>query len=367
MIRNPRHSSNYIIVTSSLQGLVLPSKLFKIQAWRLFHVNIHTFILSSPFTILNMVQNKSLVLARHPVGLPIPGEDLIIISSEFDLNTPPPEGGLIIKTHFVSFDPFQRELMHPASGYALNEPLSNNAISTVVSSNNPRFKAGDIVIATVAFSEYQTIERARADQEQLAGGGGGVSLLRNSAGLDPMLFLGALGMSGLTAYSSLYEIGKPKKGEVIFISAASGAVGQIVGQLAKREGLTVIGSVGSDAKLGFIQKELGFDGGFNYKTEKTEDALKRLLGELGKDGLDIYYDNVGGEQLDAAITAMNPFGRICKSSHPIPFLKTNASQWHVVAFLKLAKIPTRSTAYRRCSLLSAKGSRLGDFSSLIKI
>jgi len=313
-----------------------------------------------------MVQNKSLVLARYPVGLPIPGEDLVITSSEFDLNIPPPEGGLVLKTHYISFEPFQRELMQPAGGYALNEPLSNNAISTVVSSNNPRFKAGDIVISTVEFSEYQTIERARADQEQLAGGGGGVSLLKNSAGLDPKLFLGALGMSGLTAYSSLYEIGKPKKDEVIFISAASGAVGQIVGQLAKQEGLTVIGSVGSDAKLEFIQKELGFDGGFNYKAEKAESALKRVLGELGKGGLDIYYDNVGGEHLVAAITAMNPFGRICKSSYPIPFPKTNAFQWPVVAFLKRAKIRTRSTAYRRCSWLSAKGSRLGDSSSLIK-
>ncbi|KAH6724434.1 hypothetical protein BKA61DRAFT_728110 [Leptodontidium sp. MPI-SDFR-AT-0119] len=257
-----------------------------------------------------MVQNKALVLAQHPVGFPIPGKDLVVTSSEFDLNAPPPEGGLVLKTHYVSFDPFQRELMRPASGYALNEPLTNNAISTVIASSNPRFKSGDIVIATVKFSEYQTIEKDRADEEQLAGGVGGVSLLKIPPGLDPMAFLGALGMSGLTAYSSLYEAGKPKKGEVIFVSAASGAVGQIVGQLAKRDGLTVIGSVGSDAKLKFIQEELGFDGGFNYKSEKAEEALKRVLAELGKGGLDIYFDNVGGEQLDAAIGAMNTFGRI---------------------------------------------------------
>jgi NADPH-dependent curcumin reductase CurA len=314
-----------------------------------------------------MVQNKSLVLARHPVGLPIPGEDLIITSSEFDLNGPPPEGGLVLKTHYLSFDPFQRDLMRPASGYALNEPLSNNAISTVISSSNPRFKAGDIVIATVRFSEYQTIEQARADEEQLAGGGGGVSLLRSSSGLDPVSFLGALGMSGLTAYSSLYEVGKPKKGEVMFISAASGAVGQIVGQLAKREGLTVIGSVGSEAKLKFIQEELGFDGGFNYKSEKAEDALKRLLAEIGKDGLDIYYDNVGGEQLDAAIGAMNTFGRIRKSSHPIGHLKINGFQWLVVAFLKQAKSWEKPTVSEICRGSSAKDLRLGGFLSSMKI
>ncbi|KAJ5146899.1 hypothetical protein N7526_000251 [Penicillium atrosanguineum] len=113
-------------------------------------------------------------------------------------------------------------------------------------------------------------------------------------------------MPGLTAYSSLYEIGKPKKGETIFVSAASGAVGQIVGQLAKHEGLKVIGSVGSDDKLEYITKTLGFDGGFNYKTEKPADALARLTPQ----GIDIYYENVGGEHLEAALDALNNFGRV---------------------------------------------------------
>lgn len=120
------------------------------------------------------------------------------------------------------------------------------------------------------------------------------------------MFLGALGMPGLTAYSSLYEIGKPKKGETIFVSAASGAVGQLVGQLAKHEGLKVIGSVGSDEKLEYITKDLGFDGGFNYKKEKPADALARLAPQ----GIDIYYENVGGEHLEAALDAMNNFGRV---------------------------------------------------------
>jgi NADPH-dependent curcumin reductase CurA len=107
---------------------------------------------------------------------------------------------------------------------------------------------------------------------------------------------------------------------VLFISAASGAVGQIVGQLAKREGLTVLGSVGSDAKLQYITSELGFDAGFNYKTEKPAEGLKRLLEEKGLKGVDIYYDNVGGEQLDAALGAMNERGRI--GSSPSPFSST---------------------------------------------
>jgi NADPH-dependent curcumin reductase CurA len=110
----------------------------------------------------------------------------------------------------------------------------------------------------------------------------------------------------LTAYSGFYDIGQPKKGDIIFISAASGAVGQIVGQLAKREGLKVIGSVGNDKKLEFIMKELAFDGGFNYQKEKPADALKRLA----PDGITIYFENVGGEHLEAALEALQNHGRI---------------------------------------------------------
>jgi NADPH-dependent curcumin reductase CurA len=200
-----------------------------------------------------------------------------------------------------------------ATGFILGDPITNNAISTVVKSDNPRFKAGDIVIGDSAFSQYVVVPKARADEEETSSG---FSLLSNPLNLDPKVFLGALGMPGRTAYSSFYEIGKPKMGEVIFISAASGAVGQIVGQLAKRKGMVVIGSVGSEAKLDFIKGKLGFDAGFNYKTEKAEEALKRVLGELGKEGLDIYYDNVGGEQLDAALGALNNGGRVGMSSSP---------------------------------------------------
>lgn len=105
--------------------------------------------------------------------------------------------------------------------------------------------------------------------------------------------------------SSLYEIGKPKKGETIFISAASGAVGSIVGQLAKREGLRVIGSAGSDEKVAYIKKELNFDEAFNYKSISTDEALKKYA----PDGIDIYYDNVGGEALDAALAHGNKNAR----------------------------------------------------------
>jgi len=260
-----------------------------------------------------MAPNKALVLKQAPDGFPVPGTDLVIERTETDLNAPPPPGGLILKTNYVSYDPFLRGKMRPpnpgsyVTGFKHNEPINNNSISTVHSSDNPRFKKGDVVIGDSKFQEYVAVAKERADKDQTVGG---FSLLENPLGLDPKIFLGALGMSGLTAYSSFYEIGKPKKGETIFVSAASGAVGQIVGQLAKREGLKVIGSVGSDEKLKFITEELGFDAGFNYKAEKPGDALKRLLKEVDSSSLDIYYDNVGGEQLDAAIPLMTVGGRI---------------------------------------------------------
>jgi len=255
-----------------------------------------------------MVQNKALVLARHPVGLPIPGEDLVVTTSTFDLSTPPPPGGIILKNNYISYDPYQRGRMRPASGsyitgFALGKPIDNNAIATVVASANSKFKPGDVVIGRGNFEEFSVITKERADKEENEGG---ISILKNPLGLDAKLFLGPLGMPGLTAYSSFYEIAKPQKGQTLFVSAASGAVGQIVGQLAKREGLTVIGSVGSDAKLKFIVEELEFDAGFNYKTEKPDEALARLA----PGGIDVYYDNVGGEQLDAALGALKPWGRI---------------------------------------------------------
>jgi NADPH-dependent curcumin reductase CurA len=153
----------------------------------------------------------------------------------------------------------------------------------------------------------------------------GLQKIENPYNLNSIEFIGALGMPGLTAYSSLYAIGKPVKGETIFISAASGAVGHLVGQLAKHEGLRVIGSVGSDDKLDYIVKDLKFDGGFNYKKENPADALKRLA----PNGIDIYYENVGGIQLEAAIDALNDFGRIVACGMVSEYSKTEGEKYGV--------------------------------------
>ena len=248
-----------------------------------------------------MVQNKGLIFKKVPSGWPVPDEHLAIEARDFDLNTSPPQGGVTTQNFYVSFDPYQRGRMREpnkksyAPPFQLGEPITNSAVAKVIKSANEKFQEGDIVIGMLGTEEYSVVPNTDLLRK-----------LENPYNLDPKLYVGALGMPGLTAYSSFYDIGKPKKGETIFISAASGAVGQIVGQLAKHEGLTVIGSVGSDEKLEFIKKELGFDAGFNYKKEKATEALEKLA----PNGIDIYYENVGGEQLDAALNAINNYGRI---------------------------------------------------------
>ena len=251
-----------------------------------------------------MVQNKGLIFKNPPSGWPVAGKDLAIEAREFNIEQAPPENGITTKNFYVSFDPYQRgrmrapEINSYSPPFTLGQPITNSAIATVIKSNNQDFKPGDLIIGTLPTEEYSIVSGTTATTM--------VRHLENPYKLDPKLFIGALGMPGLTAYSSFFKIGEPKKGETIFISAASGAVGQIVGQLAKHEGLTVIGSVGSDEKLDFITKDLGFEAGWNYKKETTVDALKRLAPK----GIDIYYDNVGGEQLDGALGAMTNFGRI---------------------------------------------------------
>jgi NADPH-dependent curcumin reductase CurA len=254
-----------------------------------------------------MVQNKGLIFKKVPSGWPVAGQDLVIEAREIDLDKDCPEGGVIVKNSYVSFDPYQRGRMRAptvasySAPFELGKPITNRGIGKVVTSRNDKWKVGDVLIINgTGTEEYSVLSKEIVN--------GQTRLLENPKGLDLPVFIGALGMPGLTAWASLYEIGQPKRDEVMFVSAASGAVGAIVGQLGKHEGMKVIGSVGDDTKLDYIINELGFDGGFNYKKEKPKDALQRLVPE----GIDIYYDNVGGEQLSAALDSMRQFGRIGK-------------------------------------------------------
>ncbi|KAL8243939.1 hypothetical protein R6Q59_010197 [Mikania micrantha] len=246
--------------------------------------------------------NKAIIYAKTPEEFPVAGEHLVVKDIGFD-GTNLPANAINVKVLYISVDPYMRGRMRDPSvksyspPFNLNEPLNGAGIGRVIASSSDNYKKGDVVTAFLPFQEYATVQLDRQPRPPQ----------KVEEGLSDLgVWLGALGMPGLTAYSSLYEIGKPKKGETIFISSAAGAVGQLVGQLAKHEGLRVIGSVGSDEKLEFLTKELAFDGGFNYKKEKPLEALRRLA----PDGVDIYYENVGGEQLEAALDVMNSRGRI---------------------------------------------------------
>ncbi|CAI7566486.1 unnamed protein product [Penicillium bialowiezense] len=249
------------------------------------------------------MSNKALIFKQIPQGYPKPGEDLTIEAAAYDANVAAPDNGVVLQSLYTSFDPYMRGRMRDAgtksyaAAFDLNKAIESATVGKIVRSNNANYKEGDLIIGHVAVQEFVAV----GEKELIR-----IRKLENPLGLEDLrVFLGPLGMPGLTAYSSLYEIGKPKKGETIFVSAASGAVGQLVGQLAKHEGLRVIGSVGSDEKLKYITETLGFEG-FNYKTEKPADALARLAPQ----GIDIYYENVGGEHFEAALEAMNDFGRI---------------------------------------------------------
>ncbi|KAI1373946.1 NAD(P)-binding protein [Hypoxylon crocopeplum] len=252
-----------------------------------------------------MVGNKTLIFKKIPTGLPVPGEHLTLEQRPFDLEAVP-AGGVMVEVLSASLDPYMRGRMRDASvpsyasAFKLDEAVDNDTVARVLKSDSDRFLPGDAVYAFLPFAQYASISRDALKD---------VVKIDNPYGLDLDYFLGPLGMPGLTGFSSLYKIGKPKAGETIFISSAAGAVGSIVGQLAKREGLTVIGSVGSDDKLDFIMGELGFDAGFNYKKEPPWDALARLA----PNGIDIYYENVGGEHLEAALHAIKRRGRVVVS------------------------------------------------------
>ena len=251
-----------------------------------------------------MVQNRSLIFNNVPVHTPIPGTHIIIKSHDFNPDQDIPTESVLSKGLYFSLDPYMRGRMRdPGTNsysppYTLGEPITAYALVQVLKSNHEKYSEGDILFGQFNVEEYSVILKTAINQNI-------VRKVETLPGVPISNFLGILGSTGLTAYSSLYEIGAPNKGETIFISSAAGAVGQIVGQIAKREGLKVIGSVGDDAKLEMI-KDLGFDGGFNYKKENAIEALRRLA----PGGIDIYYDNVGGDQLEAAITAMNNWGRI---------------------------------------------------------
>ncbi|MCD0449730.1 NADP-dependent oxidoreductase [Actinocorallia sp. API 0066] len=234
-------------------------------------------------------------LLRRPVGVPVPGD--------FDLATvevPVPDPGqLLVRNVFVSVDPYMRGRMSDVPSYiapyGLGEPMTGGAIGEVVASTVDGFDPGDLVLHMLGWREYAVLDA-----------GQGV-VLRPQEGVPASVYLGVLGMTGLTAYAGLLRTAAFQPGDRVFVSGAAGAVGSTVGQIARIRGASlVVGSAGSPEKVRLLREEFGFDAAFDYKKAPVAEQLA----VAAPDGVDVYFDNVGGDHLQAALGALRLRGRI---------------------------------------------------------
>lgn len=238
---------------------------------------------------------KTILLKNRPKGIPsITDFEFVTEDADLTIN----QGELLLETSYVSVDPYLRGRMSDAKSYIpsfeLNKPIQSGVIAKVIASKHENFKKGDFVSGML---DWKT--------KQVSNGNG---LLKVDGSKVPLsTYLGILGMTGLTAYLGLNEIGKPKAGETLVVSGAAGAVGSVVGQIGKLLGLTVIGIAGTDEKIELLKNKFGFDAGINYST--SED-IRADIAKVTPNGVDIYFDNVGGPISDAVLLNINKFARI---------------------------------------------------------
>lgn len=236
---------------------------------------------------------KQIKLIKRPKGLPTK-EDFEFIRVPI---AAPTEGEVLVRTVYISVDPYLRGRMNEGKSYIppfeLNSVIESGVIAQVVESKSPHFKKNDVVRGSLGWQEYSVVKDSK--------------LQKVDANLAPAsAYLSVLGMTGLTAYFGLLDIGKPKEGETVVVSGAAGAVGSVVGQIAKIKGAYVVGIAGSDEKVNYLLEELGFDAVINYKTEDINEALAKAC----PNGIDVYYENVGGKIADAVYPLLNRLARI---------------------------------------------------------
>ncbi|MFD7429766.1 NADP-dependent oxidoreductase [Streptomyces sp. NPDC059818] len=211
--------------------------------------------------------------------------------------TAPAEGRILVRNLHFSVDPYMRGRMNDVKSYTppfkLDHPMEGGAVGEVIASGDEGFAVGDHVLHGLGWREYADVPAGNA--------------VKVDASLAPLsAYLGVLGMTGLTAYAGLFEVASFKEGDAVFVSGAAGAVGSQVGQLARIKGASrVIGSAGSAEKVKLLVEEYGFDAAFNYKDGPVAEQLRKAA----PDGIDVYFDNVGGEHLEAAISSFNVHGR----------------------------------------------------------
>lgn len=241
------------------------------------------------------ISTREIHLVARPTGEPKPSDFSLVRTELAD----PAAGEVTVRNLAMSVDPYMRGRMNDRPSYAppwqLDRPAEGGAIGEVIASENDQVPVGSLVLHGRGWREHAVLPAEE------------VTVVPRRDGLSPTLYLGALGMPGRTAYVGLFRIAAFKPGDTVFVSAAAGAVGSMVGQLAKLSGAArVVGSAGSPAKVAHLVDDLGFDAAFDYHDGPAAD----LLAQAAPDGIDVYFDNVGGEQLEAAIGAMKLNGRI---------------------------------------------------------
>jgi NADPH-dependent curcumin reductase len=237
------------------------------------------------------MSNQRIVLASRPQGWVVP-ENLRLEKAPLPA---PGEGEVLVKNLWLSLDPYMRGLMSDAKSYVkgldIGEVMAGETVGEVLESKNAGLKKGDHVLTQLGWQLYGVTKEVKK---------------LNGSWAPLSHYLGLLGMPGITAYFGLKEIGQPKAGETVLVSAASGAVGSVVGQLAKIWGCRVVGIAGGREKCEYVKNELGFDACYDYKAGKLREQVKDI---------DVYFDNVGGEILDLALERMNLYGRVVVCGH----------------------------------------------------
>jgi NADPH-dependent curcumin reductase CurA len=240
-------------------------------------------------------KSREVRLKSRPVGMPKAG-DFEVASVDLP---PPADGQVLVRNRWMSVDPYMRGRMYDRPSYVppfqIGKPLEGGAVGEVVESRDANFAPGDLVMSMLGW------------REGFVAPGNTLEKLPKNAGVPEEAFLGVLGMPGLTAYSGLLEIGQPKEGETVFVSGGAGAVGSVVAQIAKIKGCTVVASAGSDAKCDWL-RSVGVDHAINYKNGHLLDQVRAAA----PGGIDVYFDNVGGEHLEVALEVARPFARFAE-------------------------------------------------------
>ncbi len=238
--------------------------------------------------------NRQIILAARPEGLPNETDFKLVEAPMPKLG----EGQFLVKINYLSVDPYMRgrisEIKSYAEPVAIGDVMVGGTVGRVIDSRHQDYNQGDVVVGYFGWQEYAVSD--------------GAEVQRFDTSLAPMsTALGVLGMPGMTAYFGMLEIGQPKSGETVFVSGAAGAVGSLVGQIAKIQGCRVVGSAGTREKVDWLLEDLGFDAAFNYK--ETGDYVAKLK-EVCPEGIDVYFDNVGGKLTDAVFLHINEKARV---------------------------------------------------------